>query len=154
MTLIAVLTPSSQTNYENAKDPTMPLSIEDKLEIQELMARYILASDVHGPEGMRDIFTEDGRFIIEAMQVDVKGIDNIVNWLTEISKTVPPKLYHTSSNFVIDGDGDVATMTCISQAIQITDDGIKHFAFGNYDDTLVKNPTGWRLKDHKLNLLM
>lgn len=131
----------------------MPLTLEDKMEIQELMGRYILAADIHGPEAMRDIFTEDGRFVIEAMQVDVKGRDNIINWLTEIAKTMPPKLYHTSSNFVIDGDGDAATMSCISQAIQFTDDGIKHFAFGHHEDTLVKTSTGWRLKDHKLNLL-
>lgn len=132
----------------------MPISIEDKMDIHELMGRYILASDLHGPEAMRDIFTEDGRFVIEAMQIDVKGRDNIIAWLKEVSKTVPDKLFHTSSNFVIDGDGDAATMTCISQAIQITDDGIKHFAFGHYEDTLVKTPAGWRLKDHKLHLRM
>jgi len=71
-----------------------------------------------------------GWFVIVAMQVDVKGLDNVVTWLDKISKTVPDKLFHASSNFVIDGDGDEATMNCISQAIQITDDDIKHFALG------------------------
>ena len=93
-------------------------------------------------------------FVIVAMQVDVKGLDNVVTWLDKISKTVPDKLFHASSNFVIDGDGDEATMNCISQAIQITDDGIKHFAFGYYKDMLVKTAAGWRLKDHKLNLMI
>lgn len=131
----------------------MPLTIEDKMEIQELMGRYIRASDVDGPEALRDIFTEDARFVIDAMQIEVTGVDNIIAMVVEFEKSLPSKIYHFSTNFVIDGDGDQATLTCISQAVQPTEDGIKNFTFGHYEDMLVKTPAGWRLKDHKIVVL-
>jgi len=130
----------------------MPLSVEDKMEIQDLMGRFALAADINGPEAYRDIFVEDGRFMIDAYQVDLKGLDNIINWITENADTFPPGLTHIQSNFVIDGDGDEAQLSCISQAIQSRDDEIKHFVVGRYFETLVKTPKGWRLKTHKLQV--
>jgi hypothetical protein len=59
----------------------MSFSTNDKVEMQELMGRYVLASDVLGPEAIRDIFVEDSRLVIESMLVDVQNIDNIVNFL-------------------------------------------------------------------------
>lgn len=131
----------------------MPLSAEDKIEIQELMGRYSLAADVDGPEAMRDIFTEDATFVIEAMRANVQGIDNIVAWLTEAYKAMPGKLYHISTNFVIEGHGDNATMTCTSQGLMPSNDGIKVFTLGHYQDVVVKTSAGWRLKDHKIIVL-
>lgn len=130
----------------------MPLTTEDKLEIQDLMGRFALAVDVQGPDAMRELFVDDARFVIDSFQVDVKGLDNIINWIKESSDTFPPNLNHVQSNFVIDGDGTEAKLSCISQAIQDFEGEIKHFVIGRYDETLVKTPAGWRLKVHKLNL--
>lgn len=132
----------------------MPLSAEDRLEIQDLMGRFALATDVHGPHAMGDLFVEDGRFVIDAMQLDVQGRDNIINWIKGAADSFPEKHIHVLSNFVIDGDGDEAKLSCVSQAIQINDGKIDYFGIGYYDEKLVKTPSGWRLKIHKLNLIM
>ena len=130
----------------------MPLTTQDKMEIQDLMGRFALAADIDGPDAMRDLFVEDGEFIIEDMQIEVKGIDNIINWIKESADNFPPGLTHVQSNFVIDGDGDQAQLSCISQAIQDHDGEIKHFVVGRYFETLIRTAAGWRLKTHKLQL--
>ena len=130
----------------------MPLSIEDKVEIQDLMGRFALAVDVNGPDAMRDLFVDDARFVIDAMQIDVKGLDNIVNWMKQAADSFPPNLTHVQSNFVIEGDVKEAKLSCISQAIQDHEGEIKHFVVGRYNETLVKTLADWRLKKHKLQL--
>ena len=133
----------------------MSLTTEDRIEIQDLMGRFSYAVDVLGPDAYRDIFVEDCRFIIEAWQIDVKGLDNIINWIKESAETsFPLGLIHVQSNFVIDGDGNEAQLKCVSQAIQSHDGEIKHFVVGRYDETLVKTPKGWRLKVHRLQVLV
>jgi hypothetical protein len=43
------------------------------MEIQDLMGRFALAVDINGPEAMRDLFVEDGRFIIDELQIELKA---------------------------------------------------------------------------------
>ncbi|MFH0261470.1 nuclear transport factor 2 family protein [Vibrio mediterranei] len=130
----------------------MSLTTADRMEIQDLMGRFALAVDVNGPEAMRDLFVEGGRFIVDDLQINLQGIDNIINWIKDSADTFPSGLTHIQSNFVIDGDGDEAQLSCVSQAILSHDGDIKHFVVGRYFETLVKTPAGWRLKEHKLQL--
>lgn len=132
----------------------MTLTIQDRIEIQDLMGRFALAVDVNGPEAMRDIFSIDSQFIIDQFQIDVKGLDNIIHWMTESADSFPPGLNHVLSNFVIEGNeaGDEANLKCISQAIQSYEGKISTYAIGRYDDKLVKTVEGWRLKEHQLIL--
>lgn len=130
----------------------MSITTADRMEIQDLMGRFALAVDVNGPEAMRDLFVEDGRFIVDELQIELEGIDNIINWIKGSADAFPPGLTHIQSNFVIDGDGDQAQLSCVSQAIQSHDGEIKHFVVGRYNEKLVKTPSGWRLKEHKLQI--
>ena len=130
----------------------MSITTADRIEIQDLMGRFALAVDVNGPEAMRDLFVEDGRFIVDELQIELEGIDNIINWINGSADAFPPGLTHIQSNFVIDGDGDQAQLSCVSQAIQSHDGEIKHFVVGRYFEKLVKTPSGWRLKEHKLQI--
>ncbi len=130
----------------------MSITTEDRMEIQDLMGRFALAVDVNGPEAMRDLFVEDGRFIVDELQIELEGIDNIIHWIKGSTDAFPPGLTHIQSNFVIDGDGDQAQLSCVSQAIQSLDDEIRHFVVGRYYEKLVKTPSGWRLKEHKLQI--
>jgi len=130
----------------------MALTIADKMEIQDLMGRFALAVDVTGPEAMRDLFVENGKFIVEEMNIELQGIDNIISWIQGSAEEFPPGLTHVQSNFVIDGDENNAQLSCVSQAIQSHNGEIKHFVVGRYFETLVKTSEGWRLKEHKLQL--
>lgn len=131
----------------------MPLSLEDKFEIQELMNRFIQTTDLKTAEDMRPLFTPDGRFVIDAMEIDVVGIDNIVAFLEEVRGKMPGKMFHALTNFVVEGDGDAATVSCASQALQADDGRVQHFAFGYYHDQLVRTSDGWRIKEHNLTLM-
>lgn len=130
----------------------MPISAADKIEIQDLMGRFALAVDVKGPEAMRELFVDDASFVVDEMHINLQGIDSIINWIKGSADAFPPGLTHVQSNFVIDGDGDQAQLSCISQAIQNHNGEIKHFVVGRYYETLVKTEAGWRLKEHKLQL--
>lgn len=128
----------------------MTLSIQDKVEMQELMARFALAVDMKEPDKMQDFFVEEGEFLIEAMDIKLQGTQNIISWIKENADSFPPNLNHVQSNFVIDGDSSEARLQCISQAIQTINREVKPFILGRYDETLVKTQDGWRLKVHKL----
>ena len=130
----------------------MTLTTDDKIEIQDLMGRFALTVDTKGPEAMRDLFVDEAQFIIDGMGIHLEGLDNIIAWITENADAFPPGLTHVQSNFVIDGTGDTAELSCVSQAIQNHDGEIKHFVVGRYFETLVKTHQGWRLKTHKLQV--
>ncbi|MRI32599.1 hypothetical protein EOPP23_06310 [Endozoicomonas sp. OPT23] len=130
----------------------MSLTTEDRMDIQNLMGRFALAADVDEPEAMRDFFVEEGRFIVDEMQIKLEGIDNIISWIKNNADAFPPGLIHVQSNFVIDGDGDEAQLSCVSQAIQSYNGEIKHYVVGRYFEKLVKTRSGWRLKEHKLQI--
>lgn len=130
----------------------MTLTVEDKIEIQDLMGRFALAVDLKGPEAMRALFVEDAEFIVDEMSIHLKGIDGIITWLGENAAAFPPGLTHVQSNFVIDGTGESAELSCISQAIQNLDGEIKNYVVGRYFETLVKTAQGWRLKVHRLQV--
>lgn len=131
----------------------MPLSLQDKFEIQELLARFIQVTDLGDYEEMRDLFVADSRFVIAKMGMDIAGIDSIVPSLKDLRATLPMDVFHVLSNFVVDGDGDEATVRCASQALQAGEDRVKHMAFGYYTDQVVRTADGWRLKEHNLALL-
>ncbi|WP_294224482.1 nuclear transport factor 2 family protein [uncultured Shimia sp.] len=131
----------------------MTLTIADRVEIQELFARFSLAVDVEGPEAMGALFVEDATFVFPGMGLDLRGRDNIVAWVKDNAALVPPGLTHVQSNFVIDGDGVSAQVRCVSQALQTVEGESKIFAVGRYVETVVKTEAGWRLKDHRLDLM-
>lgn len=131
----------------------MTLTIADRVEIQELIARFSLAVDVEGPEAMGALFVEDASFVIPAMGLDLSGRGNIVAWVTDNAALMPPGLTHVQSNFVIDGNEGSAQVRCVSQARQTVAGATAIFAVGRYVDQVVKTEAGWRLKDHRLDLM-
>ena len=122
----------------------MSTSIADQLEIQQLLARYSHAADLHPPEAMRDIFTEDGRFHIEAMGIDAHGIDRIIEFFTEMRAGMEGT-YHVNSNLVIDVDGDSATAVSYLTTLR-SGEKPEIAGIARYQDQLVKTPEGWRIR--------
>jgi hypothetical protein len=85
----------------------MPLSLQDRLAIEDLMARYAYAIDVDcTEEEFLDLFTEDAQMISPYSGVH-EGVEGVKLFR---SKFVPRRgklqIRHVITNFLIDGDGD------------------------------------------------
>ncbi len=126
----------------------MALTVQDQIDIQQLLARYTHCADLLPAEHMRDIFIKDGVFKIEMMDIEVTGIDSIIAFFTEM-RAASPHMRHISSNLVIEGDGESATARSYLQVIN-SEDGAKLEALALYSDTLTKTDSGWRLQSRSV----
>lgn len=129
----------------------MSLSTDDIVEIQQLLARYTKAADIDPPETMRDIFAEDGSFVVAAMNLNISGIDNIIAYFTESRANSAGGVFHITNNLIVDGDGDAATASSYLTVMQSGAE-IKPLTIGRYSDELIKTNTGWRLKTRTIIL--
>lgn len=128
----------------------MSASIEDQFEIQQLLARYTHAADIHPPEAMREVFATDGRFHIDAMDIDVHGIDAIVQFFTKMRPDMDG-VYHVNSNLVVDIDGHTAT--AVSYLTTLRSGATPEIVgVARYEDELVKTDHGWRIQTRGVDL--
>lgn len=121
----------------------MTLSLEDRLDITDLYARYNQAIDSGQAAVWAGLFTADGEF--NAGQRQLKGtaaleqmvVDNAARGLTS---------RHYNSNLVLEATGDGATGRCYLVLMQNGGDGKPPQALASaiYSDDLVRTPDGWR----------
>lgn len=89
----------------------MSFPLEDQLAIQNLMARYARAVDVEcTEEEFLALFTDDATMTspVNGVVVGVEGLKRFREAF--VKRRGKLQLRHTISNYIIDGDGDVATM--------------------------------------------
>jgi hypothetical protein len=127
----------------------MSLNTSDLVEIQQLLAKYTLAADLEPSEKMRELFTQDGNFKADALNVDLNGIDNIIGFFAESRAASAGGVYHVNTNIAIDGDGDSATSSSYVSIIQAGAEP-KIIAFARYNDDLTKTTQGWRFKSREI----
>lgn len=117
----------------------MTLSIEDRLEILDLAARYSHATDQGDGEALADTFTDDGVF--EGAGEPRKGRAAHV----AATNARPPGVVmrHFVSNPVIEGDGDQATMKLYVEVKNLADEA-KPLLVGCYHDELRRVDGRWK----------
>jgi hypothetical protein len=119
----------------------------DYLEIQQLVARYPYAVDMHGGDGSAyaALFTPDGNFGTQA-----KGTTQLAELAAKTNKDRAGSGFtrHFVTNVVIKPSPGGATGRSYLVALDISEGGkpttILHG--GHYDDVYVKTPQGWRIK--------
>lgn len=121
----------------------MPLSVEDRLAIQELIARYNHAIDGGDPDGWAATFAPDGTF--ESRGEVHAGTEQLATFARGFQQRLPGAR-HWNNNLVIDGDGDQATTTCY---LQLWREG-QLASEGRYVDTLRKIDGQWRFASRKV----
>ena len=128
----------------------MPLSTEDKLEIQELSSRFAFFLDTHDVDGWIGTFTEDGVF--ETTYGTFDGPDEIRDFIVKhIAAGKEDGKRHAMTNFVIEGDGDEAHMRSYVVKFEVEKSpGVN--ASGLYVDDLVRTADGWRFKRRNLTV--
>jgi ketosteroid isomerase-like protein len=132
----------------------MPLTLDDRQQIQDLLVRYAYAIDIDGTEeDLQRIFTDDAVIDspIHGGHSGVEGIRKFAGHVREMREEVLSR--HYLSNFIIDGDGDSATLKAyFVQLITYRKprpprrNRITEFLFaGNYDCLARKVDGQWRL---------
>jgi ketosteroid isomerase-like protein len=110
---------------------------EDIEEIRKLLARYCFAIDSLNADGWADLFTEDGVFHY-TLGEPLIGRDA----LRQFVSMVPGDRHHLTMNEIIEVDGDGATVR--SYALVTKESPPVISAVGDYEDTLLRTPDGWR----------
>ena len=121
----------------------MPLTAADKLEIQELFARYCQAVDNGDGEGFASVFTEDG--VLSGIREPMQGRDVIAKFGGGAVARAGVPMRHWSGNAIIDGDGNSATARSYYMVSRSGDDAPRP-STGVYLDQLQRVNGQWLIK--------
>ena len=125
----------------------MPLSTDDRLEILKLVVRYNHAVDTGDVETRANTFTADGVWDSETGGV-ISGRDAIRAHARERAPHSHTWKHWTNSP-IIEGEGDAATMRQYMLLVGV-DGPLRARMIGTYQDTLRREPGGWRFAYRKL----
>jgi uncharacterized protein YbdZ (MbtH family) len=123
------------------------LTATDYLELQQLVARYSYAVDMHGGDGsaFAALFTPDG-----SLGTQAKGTAQLSEFAAQTNKdrSGPGFTRHFVTNVVIKPAPGGATGRSYLVTLDISETGqpAKMISGGHYDDVYVKTPQGWRIK--------
>lgn len=129
----------------------LPLQeISDRLEIQDLFARYTYAIDERNWDGLDDVFTPDA--VIDYTETGgARGtVAQIKAWLPVAMQRFP-RFQHMVATTKLELDGDSARSRTIlfNPMVHRADDGTEQVFFIGlwYRDKLVRTPAGWRIAE-------
>jgi uncharacterized protein (TIGR02246 family) len=129
----------------------MGLTIEDQLAIQGLSARYNFAIDTGDADAFAAAFVENG--VLNAAGQVTEGRTALADFARGFPETMrAPR--HVTTNLVIDGDGNFATLKAYLTISIMSGDPAQPtvLASGAYDDTLSKEDGTWRFVRRTFNM--
>jgi uncharacterized protein (TIGR02246 family) len=134
----------------------MALSLADKVEIQELIARYNRAIDTGEPEEWAATFTADGEF--HGIVGDFNGTRELTQFARDYwSKSEYEefrKAQHWVTNVVVDGDGHEARLFAHLMMVKPEGDGAAIILLGWYDDELRRVDGRWRFAARNVHVVV
>jgi len=127
------------------------LDARARLEIQDLMARWAMAFDFHAYDELRDVFTEDGRYVTTNGR-DITGVEEIIAWCrSRVREGAERVTRHGLSNVLLTAvDEDVVTgiSTWHIFASNDPDPGaVPVFQVADFTDRFVRVDGRWRLAE-------
>ncbi|WP_051793227.1 nuclear transport factor 2 family protein [Amycolatopsis jejuensis] len=128
----------------------MALSVEDKTAIIELSNSQMRALDNHDVEGWVGAWVPDGKFV--STYGTFTGVAERTEFIRgHIAAGKEDGARHLLTNYVVDGDGDTATVTCIVTKLQVEAPPFI-IATGLYQDVVVRTAEGWRFASRQLDI--
>ena len=134
----------------------MPLTADDRSEIINLAGRYSQSLDLRDSDGWRACFTDDAVMEMELQELWITG-DALWSLASGASDKPGDRVSrHQPSNFVIDGDGDQATMKSYCTVVSA---GSRDNPFGEparitfqgrYEDRLRRVDGAWKIAHRKI----
>ena len=150
--LLFVALPLSQRGTVPAQAPT-PLTAKDRIEINQLVARYAFALDTRDDSGMAfaNLFAPDGE--LAAIRGSARSRDQLARLASSGVMTAEKPLVgvsHFGMNHVIEPAAGGATGKEYLVMVNIAEGGKPGGDFsdigGHYEDAYVKTAAGWRFK--------
>jgi uncharacterized protein (TIGR02246 family) len=123
----------------------MAIDTTNRVQIEELVARYNKAIDTGDADAWAETFTEDGEF--HGVVGDFHGRDElrafVKAYATEEQFAEFASAQHWVTNLVIEGDGDEASMFAHIMMVAPEEGGGRIILVGSYDDRLRKVGGRW-----------
>lgn len=130
----------------------MPSLIEDKLAIEELIARYNQSLDSGDYPKWVACWADDA--ILDGIGKLLKGKAQIQAFADQYEDSTRSKinaLKHYTINILSKVEGDAATSSSYLQLVNTTDKGVKIIFTGRYEDDLRRVNGQWRFARRKLH---
>ena len=135
-------------------------SVSRTMDVQAITDRlhaYCHAIDHGDSEGWLDCFTEDGSWVVQAVDgnlvFDLHGQGDLRGWIEETHSQNTGGFQHMTLNpRVLTIDGDDAVSTAYYLTSRIVDNILIMRGTGRYDDRLVRCDDGqWRIKERRIS---
>ncbi|MDQ1695023.1 MAG: hypothetical protein QOJ03_376 [Frankiaceae bacterium] len=126
--------------------------VEDKLAIQELIARYPSVVDSGDFDGLDDLFTTDARIDFTAFGGPADSVDGIKKFLTDALGGFRRTQHMMGLPLIaLDGDRATARTSCNNPMVLANADGTTSvWLIGLwYDDEFARTPDGWRFTSRR-----
>ena len=124
--------------------------VSDRLEINELLARYCHALDLQDWPAYRAVFTQDAAMDFTAFGGPKGSVTDVEAFLRPVLESIAGS-EHMASTVMIDLEGDTAKArsAAIVPMTTLKDDGSEHTVFNGlwYEDRLVRTAQGWRISE-------
>lgn len=125
----------------------MPLSAEDTVAIQQLVARYNFAIDSGDGESFAECFVPDGRFTWSGADV-VQGGPALAQFGSSLTRL--GIIRHVVTSCLLEGEGDRVSSRAYCQVFAIDGDGRSYvLSQGVYHDSLVQVDGAWRFEERR-----
>ena len=133
--------------------------LQDRAEIEELVARYVISLDTLDADTFANLFTEDAIYDVAGTVYEGRAaIKKIVSDLKEsrardeAAGTTSAALYHVMSNTSIEILSETeARHTSYAQTVRAAEGGQFIVGFmGRYEDVIVKRDGRWQIQSRKL----
>jgi ketosteroid isomerase-like protein len=118
-------------------------TLTDRIEIQELTARYNRAADGTDPDALLAVFTGDAT--VEMHGGEAGPAEFVGPELVKLLSPAQGQRVHMTMDSIVEIAGDTATQECsLLLVTRAPRRGITAMFTGRYLDELVRTPDGWR----------
>jgi hypothetical protein len=125
----------------------VPLTAEDMMAFQQLVARYNFAIDGGDGEAFSRCFVPDGRFSYSDGDV-IEGAAALAEFGSSLARLGP--IRHVVTSFLMEGGGDRASCRSYCQVFAVDGQGGSYvLSHGVYHDTLVHVDGNWRFEERR-----
>jgi hypothetical protein len=123
--------------------------VSDRLDIQDLLARYCIALDSRDFDLLETCFLPNSFMDYETLQPMPRGYLDFADVCRNLLEHVPVT-QHLLGTISIHVNGDAATADSYVQATHVNEQGKASVTGGHYHDDLVRTAYGWRISQRVL----
>ncbi|MGK2867639.1 MAG: nuclear transport factor 2 family protein [Mycobacterium sp.] len=125
------------------------MTVEDRLEIADLLARYARGVDTKDWELYRSVFTPDAHIDYTSAGAIAGGRDEVIDWLSAGFATIPWSMHYITNIEITGVAADIGEQTATVRAMfynpmQLPGMPTQSACGGYYHHELVRTADGWR----------